>query len=231
MADVSADRVTSDLPPFADVGIDYFGPMEVKRGQHTFKRYGVIFTCLTSHAVHLEVAHTLDTNSCINAIRRFVCRRVQRLRSDNGTNFVSANQEPKQAIKELNQDKFHKTLMHDGIQWCFKPPTWSSSWRSVGKINSHITLKEQSWNGPSLSCAFCWKRCSHGFCCRSLETFTHTLTTYSIKHTFTTFTHAIHFLITHITLHTIYVMHPIFIGFSCRGGMKIIVWFTKKKKT
>ncbi|KAK0142765.1 hypothetical protein N1851_019297 [Merluccius polli] len=32
MSDLPADRIIADLPPFTDVGIDYFGPMEVKRG-------------------------------------------------------------------------------------------------------------------------------------------------------------------------------------------------------
>ncbi|XP_064828705.1 histone-lysine N-methyltransferase PRDM9-like [Oncorhynchus masou masou] len=46
MADLPQDRVPPDLPPFTHVGIDYFGPIEVKRGHVHVKRYGVIFTCL-----------------------------------------------------------------------------------------------------------------------------------------------------------------------------------------
>lgn len=49
------------------------------------KRYGVIFTCLASRAVHLKVAASLDTDSYINALRRFIARRghVKKIRSDN----------------------------------------------------------------------------------------------------------------------------------------------------
>lgn len=92
MADMPTEKVSPDLLPFTNVGVDYFGPIEVKTGHTMAKRYGVIFTCMANRAVHLEVAHSLSTDSCINAIRRFVCRRgqIQSLRSDNGTNFVGA---------------------------------------------------------------------------------------------------------------------------------------------
>lgn len=56
MADLPSDRVAPDLPPFTYVEFDYFGPIEIKRGHATLKRYGVIFTCLASRAVHLKVA-------------------------------------------------------------------------------------------------------------------------------------------------------------------------------
>ena len=74
MADLPADRVTPDKPPFTYVGVDCFGPFSVKRGRSIVKRYGVIFTCLIIRAVHVEVAHSLDTSSFINALRRFIAR-------------------------------------------------------------------------------------------------------------------------------------------------------------
>lgn len=77
MSDLPVDRVLADSPPFTHVGLDYFGPIEVKKGRSLVKRYGALFTCLTCRAVHLEVAHSLNTDSCINAIRRFICRRGQ----------------------------------------------------------------------------------------------------------------------------------------------------------
>ena len=77
MADMPKERISPDLPPFTNVGVAYFGPIEVKRGRAIVKRYRVIFTCMASRAVHLEIAYSLDTDSCSNAIRRFTCRRGQ----------------------------------------------------------------------------------------------------------------------------------------------------------
>lgn len=48
MANLPEDCVAPDLPPFSHVGIDYFGPIEVEGGRSNVKRWGVIFTCLTS---------------------------------------------------------------------------------------------------------------------------------------------------------------------------------------
>lgn len=123
MADLPQDRVLPDMPPFSTVGMDYFGPFEIKRGRTTVKRWGVIFTCLNTRAVHLEVASSLDTSSCINAIRRFICRRgtVISIRSDQGTNLVGAEKELKKSLEELNHDKIRETLLDKGINWTFNP--------------------------------------------------------------------------------------------------------------
>ena len=95
MADLPLDRITPDEPPFSRFEVDYFGPFQVKRSRTSVRRYGIIFTCLTTRAVHLEVGYTLDTDSCINAIRRFVARRgsVDVIYSENGTNLIGAERE------------------------------------------------------------------------------------------------------------------------------------------
>lgn len=163
MSDLPADRLSVDLPPFTHVGIDYFGPIGVKRGRSVVKRYGVIFTCLTCRAIHLEVAHSLDTDSCINAIRRFICRRgqVKEIRSDNGTNLVSSNRELKQAIAELNQSKIHNSLTQNGIKWIFNPPhgahhggVWERLVQEVKKVLRSV-LKQQVLDDEGLHTVLC----------------------------------------------------------------------------
>ena len=47
MADIPLCRLQFDHPAFFNVGVDYFGPLSVKQGRSTVKKYGCIFTCLT----------------------------------------------------------------------------------------------------------------------------------------------------------------------------------------
>ena len=84
-------------PPFSYCGVDYFGPWYIKEGRKELKRYGVLFTCMALRAIHLEVACTMETDSFINSLRRFICRRllIRQLRSDQGTNFIGARQSSK----------------------------------------------------------------------------------------------------------------------------------------
>ena len=41
MADLPLERLEPDWLPFTYVGVDYFGPIETKRGRTTLKKYGV----------------------------------------------------------------------------------------------------------------------------------------------------------------------------------------------
>ena len=66
MADLPKERVTGGQPPFSHVGIDFFGPFMDKQGRSQVKRYGCIFTRLMIRAVHIEITHSLDTDSFIN---------------------------------------------------------------------------------------------------------------------------------------------------------------------
>ena len=163
MADLPADRLLPDKPPFTGVGVDYFGPIEVKRGRSIVKRYGVLFTCLTTRAVHLEVSHTLDTDSCINALRRFMCRRgqVSVIRSDNGTNLVSAEKELRAAMQQWDVVKIQDTLAQKGVQSIFNPPAgphfsgvWERQVKSVKKVLKSV-LHEQRIDDECLQTLLC----------------------------------------------------------------------------
>ena len=114
-------RVTPGHATFTSVGIDYFGPILVKRGTSEVKRYGCIFTCLAVRVVHIEIAHDLSTDSFIQAFTRFVSRRgpPSVVFSDNGTNFKGAETDMKQALNVWNHDKIRHHLQSQGAEWKF----------------------------------------------------------------------------------------------------------------
>ena len=122
MAPLPDDMLTPDEPPFNRVGIDYFGPLYVRLGRSTPKRYGVIFTCLACRAVHFEIAYSLDTDSFLGAFSRFVARRglPKVVFSDNGTNLTAAEKELRDLLQNIDQDRL--VQKHDGIEWNFLPP-------------------------------------------------------------------------------------------------------------
>ena len=95
MADLPSERLAFQCPPFTNVGLDYFGPFHVTIRRSSDKRWVFLLTCLTTRAVHVEIAHSMDTNSCVMRIERFIARRGMPLVicSDNGTNFVDTEKE------------------------------------------------------------------------------------------------------------------------------------------
>lgn len=163
MAQLPEDRLIPDEPPFTRVGVDYFGPFEVKLKRSHVKRYGVIFTCLASRAVHLEVASSLTTDSYINALRRFIARRgqVKKIRSDNGTNFVGANRELRNSINDWNVSQIHEAMLQKNIDWHFNPPAgshhggvWERIIRTIRKVMNSV-LREQILDDEGLNTLMC----------------------------------------------------------------------------
>ena len=66
MASLPHSRLRAFTPPFYNTGVDYFGPLLVKERRLN----DCLFTCLVTRAVHLEIAHSLETDSFIMALRR-----------------------------------------------------------------------------------------------------------------------------------------------------------------
>ncbi|XP_044760886.1 uncharacterized protein LOC123318341 [Coccinella septempunctata] len=146
-------RLQPFVYPFSYTGVDFFGPMTVSIGRRVEKRYGVLFTCLSIRAVHIEIAASLDTSSTILAIRRFMARRAQPIefRSDNGTNFVGADRELKDYVeKNCDHVEISNQLSTEGIRWKFNPPAaphmggiWERMVRSI-KTSLKIVLKSRN---------------------------------------------------------------------------------------
>ena len=124
MAELPKVRLKPYQPPFASTGVDYFGPLHAKRGRGTVKRYRCIFVCMTSRAVHLEQAQSLETDAFIMVLRRFLNTRgkVKQVRSDNGTNFISAERELREAIYQWNHRQIEDELRDRDCEWVFHPP-------------------------------------------------------------------------------------------------------------
>ena len=122
------------------------GPWYIKEGQKEMKRYGVLFTCMYSRAVHLETAALLSTNSYLNAYRRFVGRPgpVRQLRSDQGKNFVGAKNELEGTLLEMNHSTIQRELLKQNCDWIDWKMNVPQTRRSLGKSNSHSTKRSLS---------------------------------------------------------------------------------------
>ena len=73
---------------------------------------------MVTRAVHLEVAHSLDSNSFLTALHRFMARRgkPQKIFSDNGSNFVAAESELADEIQAINSKKLRDELVLEAIE-------------------------------------------------------------------------------------------------------------------
>ena len=125
MAELPKSRVTPS-PPFYRTSVDFFGPYEVRVSRNKVeKRYGAIFACMTTRAVHLEVAQSLSTPDFLNTLRTFINIRGEPkfLYSDNGTNFIGAEKELKRRLEEIGEsEEFQRQVVERGIHWKFQPP-------------------------------------------------------------------------------------------------------------
>ncbi|CAI5683011.1 unnamed protein product [Oreochromis niloticus] len=126
MAELPKERLEASAP-FTFSGMDCFGPFIVKTARKEHKRYGLIFTCLYSRAVHIEMLEDLSTDSFINALRCFISLRgaVQQLHCDQGSNFVGARNEFKEALKQCDTKQLETFLSEKQCEFVFNAPSAS----------------------------------------------------------------------------------------------------------
>ena len=83
-------RVTVSRP-FEHTGIDFAGPLYIRRATNV-KVWLCLYTCCTTHAVHLDLVENLDADTFIRSLKRFTSRRgiTTRIVCNNGTTFTAA---------------------------------------------------------------------------------------------------------------------------------------------
>lgn len=91
------------------------------------KRWALLFTCLTTRAVYIEVIEDMSSSSVINAIRRLIALRgeVKEFRSDRGTNFVGAADEMRIDVVNVEDGPFKHQLDTSHTRWIFNAPHFS----------------------------------------------------------------------------------------------------------
>ena len=113
-------------PPFTSTGVDYFGPFTIKgevQKRTRGKCFGVIFSCLTSRAVHIDVSSNYSTDGFLQTLRRFSSVRgwPSKMFSDQGSQLVSASKELQNAIKGLDQQQIKSYGAQNSCEWHFCP--------------------------------------------------------------------------------------------------------------
>ncbi|KAK7930869.1 hypothetical protein WMY93_007264 [Mugilogobius chulae] len=123
MADLPPYRLRLFKPPFWSTGMDCFGPFHIKIGRRHEKRWGILFKCLTTRCIHIDLLTSLDTDSFLMSFRRFVARRgtPSEVISDQGTNFVRGEREIQRAFDEMSSSLQEQLARHK-IRFLKNPP-------------------------------------------------------------------------------------------------------------
>ncbi|XP_026829830.1 uncharacterized protein LOC113563037 [Ooceraea biroi] len=147
IGDLPAPRVTP-ARPFLNTGLDYAGPIWIRtskgRGHRATKAFIVVFVCLSTRAVHLDVVSDYTADAFLAALRRFVsCQGLCRtLFSDCGTNFIGADAQLRSLFAASNSEGklIAARLADEQIHWRFNPPAgpnFGGIWEAAVKSLKH----------------------------------------------------------------------------------------------
>ena len=161
MSDLPTCRVTPS-PSFTYVGFNTFGPWSIvtrktRGGAVNSKRWAIMFSCLSSRALNIEVIEDMSASCFINALRRLIAIRgpVKEFNSDRGTNFVGAVAELGMNQVNIEDDKVKSLLYKQGSTWFFNPPYAShtgGSWeRMIGLVRRILDSMLCSVSAKSLT--------------------------------------------------------------------------------
>lgn len=160
MGNLPPERVTQS-EPFIHTGVDFAGPFVIRRQKgrppaiercskepkaSTQKTWIVIFICLATRAVHIDVLLGLTIEEFLAAFQRFIMRkgRCVKLISDNGTTFVGTDKELARVLHRWSTTLPEHNLSKFNTEWKFITPAaphkggiWEAA---VGSMKRHLKL-------------------------------------------------------------------------------------------
>ena len=152
MGQIPKLRVAAAFPAFSNTAIDMFGPLQVRLGRKTLKEAQVIiFTCMTTRAVHLELVTDRSTDTFLMAFRRFVSLRgnPNNCWSDCGTNFIGAQHYLKELLNDWDMPRIQSVVSEEfssTFQWSWNVPRAS---HQNGIVESLIKSVRQALDATS----------------------------------------------------------------------------------
>lgn len=149
MGDLPGERSTP-AAPFKFTSVELFGPYhvkdDVKKGV-TMKVWGVVFCCMASQAMHVQLANALSTENFLLAYLRSTAVRghPQKIWFDPGANFVGAK--PVLDVmytypREQNKEPLEEYAAKNQTSWAWKfLPANSPHWNGAAEAAVRISKR------------------------------------------------------------------------------------------
>lgn len=111
--------------------------MQVKVGRHHEKCWGIIFKHLMTRAVHLDLLRSMDADTYLIALRRFIARRgtPAELWSDQGTDFKGGEWELQEAFANMALALQQQLVNQLAKELRSSLPSSPSLWQCMGTGN------------------------------------------------------------------------------------------------
>ena len=158
MAPLPSERL-KPAPMWYYTALDLFGYFEIRgevNKRSVGKSYGVIFTCLLTRAVYVDISSDYSTDAFLLTFRRFVSLRgyPSKIFSDVGSQLVAASKELKEMFNDFDWERIKGESARHGLEWKFSPPDapWYNGCcealiRSVKKSITHaVGLQKLSYS-------------------------------------------------------------------------------------
>ena len=121
------DQRLKPAPAWTYTSLDYFGPFWIRgevNKRSRGKAYGVIFTCLLTRAVHLDLAADYSTPGFLQVFSRFTALRgyPSVIFSDPGSQLQGSSRELRAVIQDIGRDTLQARGASHGLTWKFSAP-------------------------------------------------------------------------------------------------------------